>query len=314
MKCWKCGQALAEGAGTCPYCGVKQKRSVPVSETGKAMRAMFDHYGAQTVLSNEEFLANGLDDLPESSRKLRNQLSMAMEAGVGQLYLKQLAEKGPDAVFDHRVRTLLTEEAGLNAIAAAELEGLFDEMIGWRSTEDAGGSRQAACGDGRSEGNASASDKAGRSAGTSTQAASKKEYGWQDLYAYEKAFVVCLVAAIVLGILLNRNHDPAITIDYFPYLLLLIPLVMSFGVAKDKLRVGTSGTPEVITVITGLCTAFAGYDLLQKNNILREMNPQHEGYLWQQHMKTQDSIVFILLLLLLIVMFRHRLLEKRNKR
>ena len=132
MKCWKCGQEIVSGSSVCVYCGASQTRPAPVTEAGKAMRALCDRYGAITVLSNGAYLVSGLGDLMDDSKKLRNQLKMAMDAGAGRLYLEQLNTGAPDAAFDRRVKQLLTEDAGLSDKAAGAIIGYFDEMIGWR--------------------------------------------------------------------------------------------------------------------------------------------------------------------------------------
>lgn len=137
MNCWKCGQTLAAGSSICPYCDADQNRPAPTSEAGKALRTLYDRYGAKSVLDNGAYLSSGLGDLVGDSQKLRNQLKMAMDSGVGRLYLEQLETGAPDADFDARVKTILTEEAALSDRAAEELAGYFDEMIGWRSAKTA---------------------------------------------------------------------------------------------------------------------------------------------------------------------------------
>ena len=133
MKCWKCGEENVLGSNTCVFCGASQKdRSTAVTEVGKAMRMLYDQYGAQTTLTNSAYLVNGLGDLTQDSKKLRNQMKMALDAGLGRLYLEQIPSGAPDGSFDARVKRLLTEDAGLNEKAAAEISGYFDEMIGWR--------------------------------------------------------------------------------------------------------------------------------------------------------------------------------------
>ena len=132
MKCWKCSSELAKGVATCVYCGTDQRRKPVSSEIGRAMRMLYDRYGAQAVLANSAYLINGLSDLTEDSKKLRNRLKMAMDAGLGRLYQDQLQAGDPDSAFDEQVRRLLTEDAGLSDKVAAEISGYFDEMIGWR--------------------------------------------------------------------------------------------------------------------------------------------------------------------------------------
>ena len=90
MYCWKCGQELTDGASACVYCNADQNRPEPASEAGRAMRQLYDRYGRDAVLTNNLMLVNGLGDLVENSQKLRNQMKMALDAGVGRLYLDQL--------------------------------------------------------------------------------------------------------------------------------------------------------------------------------------------------------------------------------
>ena len=132
MKCWKCGQEVVGGSSVCPYCGAAQARPEPTTETGRAMRALYDRYGAQEVLTNSAYLVNGLADLTDVDKKLRNQLRMALDAGLGKVYLDQLSAGAPDGAFDNRVQIVLTEDAGLSDKAAETLAEYFDEMIGWR--------------------------------------------------------------------------------------------------------------------------------------------------------------------------------------
>ena len=143
MKCWKCGQDNIDGASVCTYCGVSQKRPAPVTEAGRAMRTLYDRYGAQEVLKNNAYLVNGLGDLAEDSKKLRNQLKTGMDAGLGRVYLEQLKAGAPDSAFDRRVKRLLTEEAGLNDKTAVEIMDCFDEMIGWRAVQRPQAGQQA---------------------------------------------------------------------------------------------------------------------------------------------------------------------------
>ncbi len=136
MKCWKCGQEIADGTQTCVYCQANQRRSVPKTEAGRAMRALYDNYGAEKVLSTPVYLVSGIGDLVEDSRKLKNQLKTAMDAGIGKIYLEQLKTSGvPDKAFEERARAVLIEDAGLNDRVAGELTGYFDEMIGWKEAD-----------------------------------------------------------------------------------------------------------------------------------------------------------------------------------
>ena len=138
MKCWKCGQEISDGMRECVYCHADQQRSVPVTDVGRALRQLYDRYGADSVLTNPVLLSNGLGDvisdtLSVNLKKVKNQLRSAMDAGIGRLYLEQIRGSGPDGTFDARIMTLLTEDAGLSDKAAADLMGWFDEMIGWKA-------------------------------------------------------------------------------------------------------------------------------------------------------------------------------------
>ena len=142
MKCWRCGRENVQGTGSCIYCGASLSRPVPKTKEGRAMRELYDHYGPEEIFGNGAYLVNGLGDLLEDSKKLRNQLRMAADAGVLRLYREQVktGASGPD--FENKVRLLLTEDAGLGDKAALELIRCFDEMIGWeteKTKQESGG-------------------------------------------------------------------------------------------------------------------------------------------------------------------------------
>jgi len=137
MKCWQCGQTIPDQASACIYCGAVQVRPAPKSEEGRALRQLFDQYGADKVLTYPKYLVNGVGDMLGDSGKLRAQLSMAMDSGMGRLYLAQLPAGKPDAAFRGRVQELLTGNAGLSPAAAGRMMQLFDEMIGWETVPSA---------------------------------------------------------------------------------------------------------------------------------------------------------------------------------
>ena len=118
-------------------CGAVQVRPAPKSEEGRALRQLFDQYGADKVLTYPKYLVNGVGDMLGDSGKLRAQLSMAMDSGMGRLYLAQLPAGKPDAAFRGRVQELLTGNAGLSPAAAGRMMQLFDEMIGWETVPSA---------------------------------------------------------------------------------------------------------------------------------------------------------------------------------
>ena len=137
MKCWKCGKDLASGADKCLFCGVSLKRILPSTPAGKAMRTLYDQIGMQKVLSEKLYLTTALGDLLQDSQKLRNQLGMAMDSGMGSMYLNQLQMEGkPTSDFQAKVKRVLTEDAGLSDKIALELMKYMDEMIGWQAGAD----------------------------------------------------------------------------------------------------------------------------------------------------------------------------------
>ncbi|MGN0971559.1 MAG: hypothetical protein ACI4OY_06355 [Aristaeellaceae bacterium] len=139
-RCWKCSQELPEGASLCHACGADQQERCPLSpqcsEEARAMRAIYDHYGCRQVLGNATLLHNALGDyLGEDGRKLRNQVRIAMDSGLGKLYLAQLEHPAPQ--FSAQALNLLTD-AGLSEQTARQLKALFDAMVGFPADAPAG--------------------------------------------------------------------------------------------------------------------------------------------------------------------------------
>ena len=135
MRCWKCGQENTQGASQCVHCGISLERSAPTTETGAALRQLYDHYGAEALLTNPLLMVNGLGDLLQDSGKFRNQLKMAMEAGIGKIYLQQIQTVGkPNSDFTAKTQKVLVEDAELSEAAAKKITNAFDEMIGWNGS------------------------------------------------------------------------------------------------------------------------------------------------------------------------------------
>lgn len=133
MICWRCGKKLTEHASSCAYCGTSQKRTVPKTEAGKAMRQIYDHFGPTEILTSKNKLSVGLGDILPDSKKLRRQIEGAFEAGIGRLYLNQLDAAGKaDENFNTRIKKLLTENAEVSDKAAEDLMKYMEEMIGWQ--------------------------------------------------------------------------------------------------------------------------------------------------------------------------------------
>lgn len=134
MKCWNCGGELDGCTAFCAQCGAAAYRKEPVSEEGRALRTLLDHYGQEKVLTSSAYLANGLVDLMEDAEPLRTHLKLAMDAGLGQLILEQLKSGGavPTAEFTGKATRLLIDKAGLSDKIAAGLLGYVDDMLGWQ--------------------------------------------------------------------------------------------------------------------------------------------------------------------------------------
>lgn len=133
MICWRCGKKLAEHTSSCVYCSTSQKRTVPKTEAGKAMRQIYDHFGPSEVLTSKNKLSVGLGDMLSDSKKLRRQIEAAFEAGIGRFYLNQLDAAGKaDVNFNTRIKKLLIENAEVSDKTAEDIMKYMEEMIGWQ--------------------------------------------------------------------------------------------------------------------------------------------------------------------------------------
>ena len=133
--CWKCGAELPSDINDCPQCGARHSERVPLPPNAdgelRALREIYDHYGSQRVLGNPILLSNAIGDiLGEDGKKLRNQLRIAMDAGLGKLYLAQLTTPSPD--FHDRCLIEL-QNAGLSDVTAKHLIDSLDAMVGFAS-------------------------------------------------------------------------------------------------------------------------------------------------------------------------------------
>lgn len=110
----------------------------------KALKEIANHYGIRQVLENTTMLYNAIGDmLGEDGNKLRNQMRLAMDAGVGNLYLQQI--QVPAVGFEHRVMTVLQEDCGMSSDSASNLKRLLDEMTGMIPAASCTGVNQHAC-------------------------------------------------------------------------------------------------------------------------------------------------------------------------
>lgn len=95
----------------------------------KALKEIADHYGVRQVLENTTMLYNAIGDmLGEDGNRLRNQMRLAMDSGIGKMYLQQI--QVPADGFEHRVMTVLQEDCGMSSESASNLKRLLDEMTG----------------------------------------------------------------------------------------------------------------------------------------------------------------------------------------
>lgn len=132
MKCWKCGSEIPDDVSICPYCSISMTRRKPMTDAGRAMRQIYDHFGSGKVFDEKSILPVALGDLLQDSKELRHQVEKTMAAGIGNIYLNQLRDTGRhDALFTTRVKKMIVEDAGFSEEIADNLMSFFDEMIGW---------------------------------------------------------------------------------------------------------------------------------------------------------------------------------------
>ncbi len=135
MKCWRCGQPLTNGENTCRSCGTVQERIPVKTGIGRTLRTIYDLYGAKEVLTRSDYIVNGLGSGTKEENEARRLFKLALDAGVGTLYLDRLQTKGyTDMDFKVGVFLYLAEDAGLRE-APTHLITWFDEMIGWKELE-----------------------------------------------------------------------------------------------------------------------------------------------------------------------------------
>ena len=143
MRCWRCGEEVTVGASKCLSCGVDQNRNIPITDIGRSMRQLYDRYGRDTVLQKSEYLDKGLGDIvaskgdsSEDTLKVRRWIRIAMDAGLGKLYLDQLNASGTtDDSFIQRATVLMTEDAGLSSEVSKKIIGFFDNRKGDLASE-----------------------------------------------------------------------------------------------------------------------------------------------------------------------------------
>ena len=131
MKCWRCGQTISESTDTCQYCGTDQHRTPADTKAGKALRSLYDEYGAEKIFSSSDYIENVLEESIPDSKILRNQIHSAFDVGIGKQFFEQIRTVGsPNQSFDKLI-SMMMENAGISDKMAVEIIGFFDEMIGW---------------------------------------------------------------------------------------------------------------------------------------------------------------------------------------
>lgn len=129
MQCWKCGGQTV--GGVCTLCGCRESDRKPaVTPAGKAMRYVYDKFGAKRALTENGVLVRCLGDVLPEETELRRALTEAFAAGAGREFYALLESNQPltDASFQGLVQVL--RAAGLQEKDAhAALVALWD-MVG----------------------------------------------------------------------------------------------------------------------------------------------------------------------------------------
>ena len=126
MQCWKCGGQTV--GGVCTLCGGRERDRIPAATpAGRALRYVYDKFGAKRTLTEDGLLARCLTDVLPDEIELRRALTAAFAAGAGREFYAVLETNQPltEATFQGLVRVLraaeLTEED-----ARAVLVSLWD--------------------------------------------------------------------------------------------------------------------------------------------------------------------------------------------
>lgn len=112
MQCWKCGGQTV--GGVCTLCGGRESDRKPaVTPAGKALRYVYDKFGAKRTLTENGVLVRCLGDVLPEDAELRQALMAALAAGAGREFYAVLESNQPltDATFQGLERVL--QAAGL---------------------------------------------------------------------------------------------------------------------------------------------------------------------------------------------------------
>ena len=136
MKCWRCNNELSSGINTCTFCGANQVRTNPESPEGKALRQLYDRYGADILLGNSALLVNGFGDLCPNEYKQKIQLRLIADSGALKMFQEQIKVVGkPTESFNNNMEKFISDSTGLSVTVAKEFVPIFNEMIGWKSAD-----------------------------------------------------------------------------------------------------------------------------------------------------------------------------------
>ncbi len=133
MFCWRCGREMQGSA--CGSCGAASNaRPEPNSEYGRRLRHMYDTYGQERVLGQDNMLARSLSDIFYDNKGLRGQMKSAIESGAGET-LRQCLRSGK---AEKETLQLLSAEIACHGFIeeqADEMAFYLVEMVGFaRST------------------------------------------------------------------------------------------------------------------------------------------------------------------------------------
>lgn len=111
MQCWKCGGQTV--GGVCTLCGGREGDRIPAATpAGRALRYVYDKFGARRTLTEDGVLVRCLGDVLPDEPELRRALTEAFAAGAGREFYAVLESNQPltDASFQGLVRVLRAAE------------------------------------------------------------------------------------------------------------------------------------------------------------------------------------------------------------
>ena len=64
MKCSKCGHEIKvnDEVRFCYFCGAPQEQETPLSETGSALRKIYNDFGHEKIFENPRYITSALGD------------------------------------------------------------------------------------------------------------------------------------------------------------------------------------------------------------------------------------------------------------